>query len=97
MTLYDKEKYVFHTRNLKYYLKKGLVLKNSHRCIEFNQNDWLKEWIDFNTEKRKRATNDFDKDLFKLVNNAMYGKTMEDVRGHVGFELVDTPEKWKNY
>ena len=54
---------------------------------------WLEPWIYFNTEKRKEATNDFDKDLFKLMNNAVYGKTMEDVRGHVDFELVDTPER----
>ena len=45
------------------------------------------------TQKRKEATNDFDKDLFKLMNDAVYGKTMEDVRGHVDFELVDTPER----
>ena len=45
------------------------------------------------TQKRKEATNDFDKDLFKLMNNAVYGKTMEDVRGHVDFELVDTLER----
>ena len=93
LTLYDKDKYVIHIRNLKYYLEKGLVLKQVHRCIKFNQSEWLKEWIDFNTEKRKEATNDFDKDLFKLMNNAVYGKTMEDVRGHVDFELVDTPER----
>ena len=58
-----------------------------------SQSDWLKEWIYVNTEKRKEATNEFDKDLFKLINNAVYGKTMEDVRGHVDFELVDTPER----
>ena len=68
------------------------MLKNIHRCINFSQSDWLKEWIDFNTEKRKEATNDFDKDLIKLMNNAVYGKTM-DVRGHVDFELVGTPER----
>ena len=93
LALYDKDTYVIHIRNLKYYLEKGLVLKTVHRCIKFNQSDWLKERIDFNTEKRKEATHDFDKDLFKLVNNAVYGKTMEGVRGHVDFELVDTPER----
>jgi hypothetical protein len=93
LTLYDKEKYVIHIRNLKYYLEKGLELKRIHRCIKFSQSAWLKKWIDFNTEKRKEATNDFDKDLFKLMNNAVYGKTMEDVRGHVDFELVDTPQR----
>ena len=92
LTLYDKDKYVIHIRNLKYYLEKGLVLKYIHRCIQFSQSDWLKECIDFNTEQRKEAAHDFDKDLFKLMNNALYGKTMEDVRGHVDFELVDTPQ-----
>ena len=68
------------------------MFKNIHRCIKFSQSDWLKEWIDFNTEKRKEATNDFDKYLCKLMNNAVYGKTM-DVRGHVDFELADTLER----
>ena len=53
LTLYDKDKYVIHIRNLKYYLEKGLVLKQVHRCIKLNQSEWLKECIDFNTEKRK--------------------------------------------
>ena len=93
LTLYDKETYVIHIRNLKYYLEEGLVLKKVHRCIKFDQSDWLKDWIVFNTDKRKEATNDFDKDLVKLMNNAVYGKTVEGVRGHVDFELVDTPER----
>ena len=87
------KKNVLHIRNLKYYLEKGLILTKVHRCISFNQSEWLKEWIDFNTEKRKEATSDFEKDLFKLMNNAVYGKTMEDVRGHIDFELVDTQQQ----
>ena len=78
-------------------MEKGLVLKNVYRCIKFSQSAWLKEWIDFNTEERKEATNDFDQDLFKLMNNAVCGKTMEDVRGHVDFELVDTPQRMEKY
>ena len=78
-------------------MEKGLELKQVHRCIKFNQSVRLKEWIDFNTEKRKEATTDFDKALFKLMNNAVYGETMEDVRGHVDFKLVDTPERMDNY
>ena len=93
LALYDEENYVIHIRNLKYYLEKGLVLKNIHRCNKFNQSDWLKGWIYFNTEKRKDATNDFDKDLFNLMNKAVCGETMGDVRGHVDFELVDTPQR----
>ena len=63
-----------HIANLKYYLQKGLVLKKINRCIKFKQKAWLQEWIDFNTDKRKEATNDFHKDLFKLMNNAVFGK-----------------------
>ena len=89
LNVQDKTNYVVHIRNLKYYLEKGLVLTNIHRCIKFKQNEWLKPWIDFNTEKRKESTNEFHKDLFKLMNNAVFGKTMEDVRSHADFELVD--------
>ena len=53
LTLYDKETYVIHIRNSEYYLEKGLILKNVHRCIKFSQSAWLKEWIDFNTEKKR--------------------------------------------
>ncbi len=84
----DKTKYVVHIRNLKYYLEKGMILTKIHRCIKFEQSNWLKPWISFNTDKRTMATNDFEKDLFKLMNNAVFGKTMENVRGHCDFELV---------
>ena len=86
----DKEKYVVHIKTLKFYVEKGLVVKNIHRAIKFHQRQWLKPWIDFNTNKRKEATSDFEKDMFKLMNNAVYGKTMENVRNHMDFELVST-------
>ena len=86
----DKEKYVVHIKTLKFYVEKGLVVKKVHRIIKFHQRQWLKPWIDFNTNKRKEATNDFEKDMFKLMNNAVYGKTMENVRNHMDFELVST-------
>ena len=92
----DKRKYVVHIRNLKYYLEKGMKLTCIHRCIKFKQCEWLKTWIDFNTEKRKLATNEFEKDLFKLMNNAVFGKTMEDVRSHQDFELVDNIKRLEN-
>ena len=65
--LYDKEKYVVHIKSLKQALNHGLKFKNIHRIIEFNQEAWLKPYIDMNTELRKDAKNDFEKDLFKLI------------------------------
>ena len=70
----DKKKYVLHISALKFYLGHGLKLKKVHRVISFNQADCLKPCIDFNTEKRKNAKTEFEKDLFKLLNNAVYGK-----------------------
>ena len=93
LNLNDKSNYVIHINNLKYYLEKGLVLKRVNRCISFNQKPWLKEWIDFNTDKRTKASNDFEKDFFKLMNNAVFGKTMENVRNHIDFELVNNAER----
>ena len=74
MSLEEKEKYVIHISTLQYYLSQGLKVKNYHRMIKFHQRAWLKPWIDFNTGKRKEAKSDFEKDMFKLMNNAVYGK-----------------------
>ena len=73
---YDKENCVVHIRSLKQALKHGLILKKVHRVIQFNQEAWLKPYIDMNTELRKKAKNDFEKDFFQLMNNAIFGKTM---------------------
>ena len=83
LNLNDKSKYVVHIRTLQFYLKHGLKLKKIHRAIKFEQQEILKPYIEFNTEKRKNARNDFEKDIFKLLNNAVFGKTMEDKRKHL--------------
>ena len=80
---------------MKFYLQHGLRLKKVHRAISFKQAHFLKPFIEFNTEKRTNANNDFEKDLFKLMNNSVYGKTMENVRKHCDFEIVNTPERFQ--
>ena len=91
--LRNKKKYVVHIKSLKQALNHGLKLKKVHRIIEFNQEAWLKPYIHMNTELRKLAKNDFEKDLFKLMNNAVFGKTMGNIRKHRDVKLVTTDKR----
>ena len=91
--LYDKKNYVVHIRSLKQALNHGLMLKKVNRVIQFYQKAWLKPYMDMNTKLRKKTKNDFKKDFFKLMNNAVFGKTMENLRKHRDYKLVTTDER----
>lgn len=87
-TLNDKKNYIIHIDTLKYAIKQGLKLRKIHKSLSFKSSYFLKEYIDFNSTKRAGAANDFEKDFYKLMNNSVFGKTMENVRNRVNVKFV---------
>ena len=96
-TLKNKEKYTVHYRNLKLYLSLGYKLVKVHRVLRFAQTPWIKNYIATNTAKRAQSTNEFSKDLFKLLNNAVFGKFLQDDRKHRKAAICNTPWKFQKH
>ena len=90
----SKTNYAVRYRNLQLYSSLGMKLTKIHRVLELQQSDWMKNYIDFNTEKRMNAANDFAKYFFKLVINSAYGKTLENLRKRINVRLINNAEKF---
>ena len=90
----NKSKYVVHYRNIQLYLPLGMKLIEVHRILGFEQADWLKKYIDFSTDKRENAANSFEKYFFKLRNNSVFGKTMENLRKRISAKLINNAKDY---
>ena len=87
--LNTKVKYIVHYKNLKHYLRLGMKLVKIHRILRFKQKDWLKSYTDFNTKKRRLSIDEFNKGLYKLMNNCIYGKSIENIKKRINATLAN--------
>ncbi len=92
-TLWDKLHYTCHYENLKFYHSQGLQIVKLHRVLQFQQKCWMRPYIDLNTERRKAAKDDFEKSFYKLMSNAVFGKTMENLRHRISLQMVRKEEE----
>ena len=95
--LMPKYNYVVPYRDLQYYLSQELILKKVHKILKFEQSAWMKPYIDFNTQERKEATNEADKNVFKLLNNAVYGTAMENMRKRIKIRIMKNEKDFIKY
>ena len=95
--LRDKERYSVQIKTLNQALMHGLKLEKVHRVIELEQSKWMKAYIILNTRLRIAAKNEFEKDFSKLMNNSVFGKTMENIRNHKDMKLVTSDKKYLKY
>ena len=95
--LMPKYNYVVPYRNLQYYLSQELILKKVHKILKFKQSAWMKPYIDFNTQEGKEATNEADKNVFKLLNNAVYGTAMENMRKRIKIRIMKNEKDFIKY
>ena len=95
LNLGDKTKYVVHYKNLGNYSPLGIILVKIHRILSFRQSNWLKKCVDFNTDKRNKSTDEFNKNLRKLLNNCIYGKSIENIRRRINVKLINDQKTYQ--